>query len=346
MSGFYVIIEKIYNFLVLKRNKIIFFSVLAFILVFGLGVLLSKNYFRDDSGKCDANKYHNINPDLICQASPKVIKKNYVEFKGELNKVIADKAQAGDITVASVYFRDLQNGPTFGIDEYRSFSPASLLKLPLFLTYLNLAEDNPDLLKTTVGFKETDFSNEQYYPAKFSADPSKVYTIEELLNYMIKYSDNRSYYILREYTKEIAPGHDVIKETFIDLGIIDPKDALDQTINVKSYAAIFAQLYHLSYLNNKDSSEYALEVLSDTDFDNGLVLGLPDDIKVAHKFGERFNGKDDVKQLHDCGIVYYPENPYLICVMTQGKSFDKLSETIGLISKMVYEEFDSRSIKE
>jgi len=27
-------------------------------------------------------------------------------------------------------------------------------------------------------------------------------------------------------------------------------------------------------------------------------------------------------QLHDCGIVYYPETPYLLCVMTKGWNFE------------------------
>ena len=42
------------------------------------------------------------------------------------------------------------------------------------------------------------------------------------------------------------------------------------------------------------------------------------------------------KQLHDCGIIYYPGNPYLLCVMTRGDSFGELSSTIRDISDIIY----------
>ncbi len=329
-----------------KKYKILTILICTVLLVVVIW-LIFVNYKQPQSlSGCDTSRYTHINKDLVCSDPPTVDKKNYVEFKTKLVSVIQNKVDKGEIDNVSVYFRDLDNGPTFGIDEYKSFSPASLLKLPLFLTYLNLAEDKPELLDTEVGFKEIELTSEQYFPPKISADPNRTYTIRELLDLMIKYSDNTSYYVLREYLKNLAPDHDVLKETYVDLGIIDPKDNLDQTINVKSYGAIFSQLYHSSYLNNKVSSEYALKVLSETDFNQGLKQGLPEDIGLAHKFGERSDIGDKVKQLHDCGIVYYPGNPYLLCVMTQGLNFEKLSSTVGLISKMVYEEFDSRSTKQ
>jgi len=329
-----------------NKLKIIFCGSVGVLLIFGVGVLFAKDFLFRTTGNCDATKYKSINPELVCSDPPKVNKKNYIEFKSKLVEVIEEKKASGDIINASVYFRDLNNGPTFGIDEYSNFSPASLLKLPLFLTYLNLAQEKPELLDTEIGFSDPNIDFEQNFPPKYSADYRKTYTIRELLRYMIQYSDNQSYFVLTKYLGEISPNHDALKETFSDLGIINPKDELDQTINVKSYGSIFTQLYHSSYLTNKDSSEYALDILVGSDFINGLLLGLPSGIRVAHKFGERSYPSDGYKQLHDCGIVYYPDNPYLVCIMTQGYSFDKLSETIGLFSKMIYEEFDSRSIKQ
>lgn len=69
---------------------------------------------------------------------------------------------------------------------------------------------------------------------------------------------------------------------------------------------------------------------------------IPSDVKVAHKFGERYYG--DIKQLHDCGVIYYPENPYLLCVMTIGKDFEDLAEVISHVSDVVYREVDSRKL--
>lgn len=43
------------------------------------------------------------------------------------------------------------------------------------------------------------------------------------------------------------------------------------------------------------------------------------------------------KELHDCGIIYYPERPYLLCVMTEGNDLNELAGVIQNISKTVYE---------
>ena len=83
-------------------------------------------------------------------------------------------------------------------------------------------------------------------------------------------------------------------------------------------------------------SEKLLSILSKTEYKGGLVAGVPDNIIVSHKFGERVIG--DVYQLHDCGIVYYPNNPYLLCVMTKGTEFTKLEKVIQDISGMVYQD--------
>jgi beta-lactamase class A len=90
-------------------------------------------------------------------------------------------------------------------------------------------------------------------------------------------------------------------------------------------------------------SNKALEILSTVEFRDGLRAKLPPEIKIAHKFGER--GTRDGFQLHDCGIVYYPERPYLLCVMTRGQDMDSLKEVIQDISFMVYSEVSKSTYK-
>jgi beta-lactamase class A len=106
-------------------------------------------------------------------------------------------------------------------------------------------------------------------------------------------------------------------------------------MNIKEYVSLFRVLFNVSYLN-KEASEKALELLTRVEFKDGLPAGLPANIVVAHKFGERIvNG---LSQLHDCGIVYYPSHPYLICIMTRGADFTQLSKHIQEISKITYDE--------
>lgn len=285
-----------------------------------------------------------LNPQILCDPEPIVSKKNYVAFKSELSDYIRDKAESGEASTVAIYFRDLQYGPTFGIDEYAQFSPASLLKLPLMLAYLNFSEENPNILNTEIYFEGRNHDLEQSVPAKVSAQQGVEYTIYELLEMMIKYSDNNSYYALLAFLDQISPNTQLLRDTFVDLGIIDPESTLDDTITVKSYAGIFTQLFNASYFSSRETSEAALELLVGTDFTEGLAGGLPEDTKIAHKFGERFDETTGGRQLHDCGIVYYPKNPYLLCVMTKGDDIQELKAVLQEISRMVYEEFDSRKL--
>jgi hypothetical protein len=67
---------------------------------------------------------------------------------------------------------------------------------------------------------------------------------------------------------------------------------------------------------------------------------------VSHKFGVRNILADGAKptdeptarELHDCGIIYYPNNPYFLCVMTRGKDFPTLEGVIKDISKIAWDE--------
>ena len=92
-------------------------------------------------------------------------------------------------------------------------------------------------------------------------------------------------------------------------------------------------------------SEKALEFLSQTEFKKGIVGNIPSDVKVAHKFGERTylssTGTLVYKELHDCGIVYASNNPYVLCVMTRGNDFEKLEDLIQSISQTAYETLSS-----
>jgi beta-lactamase class A len=295
---------------------------------------------------CSKLKFQFIDKDLSCNTSLVVKKHAYIELKGKLKNFIQQKKDNGDISVASIYFRDLNNGPTLGINEHENFAPASLLKVPMLITYLSLNEEDPGFLSRVIKFtkpKEENILTQDIVPGK-SVEEGTPYTVNELLKYMIKYSDNNAYLALAQYLNQ-TPGY---KEVFFDvmyrLGMVQPDNASEDDLTTKLYSSLFIQLYYASFFQKKETSETALALLSDTDFHQGLEAGLPAGTKIAHKFGER-QTETGQNQLHDCGIIYYPQNPYFLCVMTRGEgSIGRLTSIIAAISKMVYEEFDSRKI--
>jgi len=286
--------------------------------------------------------YPFINAEVVC-GEPDVIKKTgYIEAREEIARFIKGERDKGGLSEAAVYFRDLKHGPVFGINEFTEFAPASLLKLPLALVFLSSAEDQPEVMAAKIQYVGISTVSDQRVKPSQSALPNHPYTIDELLEFMLVYSDNASYEALESFLAAAPHRMQLREEVFQELGLIDPRDRIESAVNVRGYASIFRILYNVSYLNS-EYSEKVLAWLSRSEYKAGLVAGVPSGIVVAHKFGERILD-DNTKQLHDCGIVYYAENPYLLCIMTRGNDWNELAHVISTISGMVYQEVDSRRI--
>jgi len=280
-------------------------------------------------------KYKFISPLLECESSDYQPDNFLHSLKDKLTQYISQETSSGNITLASVYYRDLSNGPWIGINELQDFSPASLIKVPLMMAYLKKAETNPGLMDQTLVNNLPASSEAVNIKPAITLVPHQSYTIRELITQMISYSDNESYQLLNQN----MPFEALIK-VYNDLGVDISKGFSDPNgniLSVKSYASFFRILFNASYLN-KDMSEEALRILSLSQFHDGLTAKLPQNIIVAHKFGERQFTDTGIKQLHDCGIIYLPSKPYLLCVMTQGKDFKRLSQIISQISSQIYDE--------
>lgn len=287
---------------------------------------------REQSARRDVDdSWTFINPLLDCAELQNISVRNTSELESNINDYISFQKQKG-VETTSVYFRDLNNGPWIGINEEEEFYPASLLKVPLMIAVYKQAMDNPELLKKQYTYNEKTRNTGEYYKGLKEIKRGLPYTVEELIAYMAKYSDNNASHIL----SNVVDLND-LKDSYIDMGAAVP-DQPGYVLSVKTYASFFRILFNSTYLSHA-YSEKALELLSESSFKDGLVAGIPEKIKVSHKFGER-DIKDEKKQLHDCGIVYYPGKPYVLCVMTRGKDYEQLASTISHISKMVYDKID------
>jgi beta-lactamase class A len=280
--------------------------------------------------------------------TPVISKVPYASLKQKLTEYFDRKKQAGVLTDAGMYFRDLEDGPHFGVNEYANFAAASLLKLPLVMQYLSLAEDDPALLKVRIRVPDQiGILYNVSYPPPEKLVPGSDHTVEDLLQRTMEHSDNVAFVMLRQYLAQRYGGETFLREAERQLGLVPEVAAHDYVISVVRYAAMFKLLYRASFLNSAKSEEI-IEMMLHTSFDRGLEQGVPPGVPVAHKFGEKgVNYQYDdrvefVAQLHDCGIVYYPDNPYILCVMTRGHSNAELEQVLGEVSRMVYEEVDSR----
>jgi beta-lactamase class A len=306
-----------------------------------LGVLLG--YVAHDLGDAahNANTGRQVregggtftNPLLECEVASGTLDGPKARFGRELTEYAAEISKRPGITDIGVYYRDLNNGPTYGVGEDKEFAPASLLKVPVYLAFLKHAESDRSILSKQITFSEnmTPTDANQIIQPELHLQPGTTYTVSELLTRMIKYSDNDALNVLYP----LLPEKEYV-DLFNRLGLTDFSPANSgYTLSVKEYSTFFRVLFNASFLSQA-SSEEALRELSETTFASGIVAGVPKNVQVSHKFGERELG-DGFMQLHDCGIVYPDKRPYLICIMTRGTSQDAITKAISDISSFAYQ---------
>ena len=306
----------------------------ALLLGFGLGVK-SSDFIKNITSKekvleIRAGGYKFINPLLECELSGLMQTKELNPLKGMFEDFIDEQVNSKKANRVAIYFRDLNNGPWIGVNENEDYTPASLGKVPMLMAYFKLAEVDSQALNKKIKFKG-ELSEQNIQPSK-RIQQGESYTVEDLINRMIIYSDNNAYLLLYK-NMDVRLISKLDEDLGVGIGEIWTKPG--DFMSVKNYASYFRILFNASYLN-KDMSERALELLSRTEYKDGIVAGVPQDVVVSHKFGERSINESGTKQLHDCGIVYYPGRPYLLCIMTRGDDFKKLAEVIKEASSLVY----------
>ncbi len=281
--------------------------------------------------------YEFVNPLLECEVADGVIDVRKENFQRDLEDFSEQLTRERGLTDIGIYFRDLNNGPAFGVHQDDGFFPASLLKVPVMMVYYRLSEIHTGLFKEKILYEmPEDLGITPSIIPRESLVPGTEYEVGELIRRMIVYSDNQSLMLLLSYMPKSS-----IESLFQMLGVRDDviKNPGGQ-LSVKEYAGFFRILFNSSFLSH-ENSEQALKLLSQTDYNDAIPAGIPSGVKVSHKFGEAGTGNID-RQLHDCGIVYFPDHPYLLCVMTRGKKMEDLQKTIVDISSFVYAKIDEQ----
>lgn len=276
--------------------------------------------------------YSFVHPLLGYRTPEATVLGDYLSLKDELQTTIDSQTKDGT-SRAALYFRDLDAGLWIGINQSDTYYPASLLKVPTIIALYKEAETAPSVLNEYVGYDPSILPNVPF------DDPSsliagRVYSVRDLISHMIEDSDNGATFTL---LNRINP--EFLHQVYVALGIQDPgDDSATYQISARTYALFFRILYNTTYLSPSQSEE-ALRLLSKSTFTQGLVAGVPKGMTVAHKYGEHVlsaNGNATGVELSDCGIIYYPAHPYLLCVMTSAKDEATATATIAKISQQTY----------
>ncbi|MDQ5968539.1 MAG: beta-lactamase class [Patescibacteria group bacterium] len=62
-----------------------------------------------------------------------------------------------------IYVRNLNNGPWFGINENEKYSPASMMKVPILITFLKWIEQDSLVLDKKIFISKDSTSLNQYF---------------------------------------------------------------------------------------------------------------------------------------------------------------------------------------
>ncbi len=228
-----------------------------------------------------------------------------------------------------IYFEYLPTGNNIGVNEKEEFLPASLLKTPLAMGALKLIEDNKVDPDTTLTIRDEDLDT--LYGDLWKRGVGAKISIMDTIEYLITHSDNTASRLLI-----YAVSGAVIEDVFDSLDI--PKQVNQKekkpVVTPKNYSSILRCLYLSCYLNKKYSNTL-LDMLTRTVYTDKIPAGVPKVIKVAHKIGLTTN-KEGVDVYTDCGIVYAPKRPYILCIMVEGEE-DTARDIMKEVSRMIYE---------
>lgn len=229
----------------------------------------------------------------------------------------------------SVHLHDLRTGNEFRLNDEAPVSGGSLLKLPLIMGQLKHAEVNKDYFAHRVSISQEKY-DELYSIQTLTNDRKLVsggsYTVGELVTRTIIDSDNVAAVHLEGLLNN-EPLKSVASDARMNLE--------DGKLTMKAYSGILKSLYHSTYLS-PESSQSALSLLTHSDFSEGLRAGVPEEITVAHKFGEKLSASGDQIFFNHCGIIYLPRHPYVLCVSTLGKDYTRQIASVKKISAVVF----------
>ncbi len=253
---------------------------------------------------------------------------NFTSLRADLRAYV--KNADADSATLGVYFEYLGSGSSIGVNDTETFATASLIKVPVVMAVYKEIENGRLNLDQQVTITTGDL--DEHSGQLYKRGSGTQLTLREIIELTLVESDNTAFTMLLRLV-----GGDNLTQVYNALDVVRTVEEKQLKITPKHYASIIRSLFLSSYLTRQSSSEI-LSILTRTSQRDLLQSGVPENIKVAHKYGlvvDDINSDNDT--LSDCGIIYVPKRPYLLCVMVKKHPEDVSKKYIHEISQMVYE---------
>lgn len=203
-----------------------------------------------------------------------------------------------------ICYLDLETGYTVSCGGDTVFDSASVIKAPFILSVLLDAEGGGD--RYDLAGKTLEYNRDEYYregTGRIVDSPDgTVYTYEELVRYVLSYSDNVAFNTLMR-----AYGYGSLHRMIDKQGWESMKSSASR-MSARDGCRVMEQIYKYTEGGHKYSA-LMKDALIDSDQPK-LIARVAGDRKAAHKYGW------DYGAYHDIGIVY-DEHPYAVAIFSE-----------------------------
>lgn len=223
---------------------------------------------------------------------------------------------------------DLVTGETAGQDAKEMFPAASTIKLPLALYIMDEVAQGRARLDEPIPYQDSDWQDGAGYLVS-ELSPGDTMTIQELMETMIRHSDNvAKNMLMRRFDEDglfawiRAQGGQVELRDDGDGGLI--------YTNAETLARMMRLLYSDQAFRNPAMRQQLLTYLQTTVYEDRVAAGVPDGVKVAHKIG---NLPDVV---NDIALVWAPHGPFIVAALSEGVSDEDGNAAIEAVTATSY----------
>lgn len=286
-------------------------TVFVFLLLLGLGLILYLPGRLTMKPKLSVNWQEWGSGEVITIRKPRVEKPNLTELID---------AAVGDWGV----FVKTVNGPEeLKLGENIVMTAASVIKLPVLIVYYQAVDSGKIDPEEEYVLAEADrweygTGSMQYQSA------GTTYTYRQVAQLVANQSDNMGAEVLIKKLGGYAKAQQLVNK----LGLTKT-NLKENEMTAAEAGGLFLQLAQGKLLTPASRKELFAN-LTKTVNEDRLPVGVPDGIRVVHKFGS------EVGVVNDCGLVE-STNPYVICILTTNVNVGEAEPLLPKISELVWQ---------
>ncbi len=214
----------------------------------------------------------------------------------------------------------LNSGQVWSYQTDQQMTAASLIKLPVVAAFYQQVESGEYNLADSYTLKSEDkHSGGQLVDQEVGTE----ITWQRILELAFSQSDNTAFRILR---KEL--GEELINRKMNDWGMVQTD--LDKNLTTADDICIFFEKLYNQELVDETYQQMMIEDLTNTKYEDQIPAGIPEGIQVAHKVGY------EERAVSDAGIIFVPDNPFTMVIMSQETDIDQAKKTFPRLVKEIY----------